>query len=157
MVKRTLIYFWSVRYEFTKYFIVGFSGLFIDMGTLILFTEAFGIMPWVAVVMNQAILLTYNFTLNKYWSFRNKALPHRQIVRYGILAGWNYLFSVTTMFVFNARLDYDYRAVRILSIAVMVSWNFFLYKYWVYRNNTIHETQSAIQDGKETEDQAMEV
>lgn len=134
MVKKTIAYAWSVRKEFAKYFIVGFSGLFLDMGTLILFKEVFGVNPVAAVVINQVFLLAYNFTLNKYWSFRNKAMPHKQLVRYLTLAGLNYAFSVGSMYVFSDHFGYDYRLVRIGTIAVMVGWNFFLYKYWVYRN-----------------------
>jgi putative flippase GtrA len=37
------------------------------------------------------------------------------------------------MYVFNHGFGFDYRLVRICSIALMVSWNFFLYKYWVYK------------------------
>lgn len=133
MVKRMINYAWSVRHEFSKYFIVGVSGLILDMGTLILFKEWFGLTPTVAVVVNQAIILTYNFLLNKYWSFRNKEMPHKQIVRYVLLAGFNYAFSVFIMYIGSERLGYDYRAVRIATIAAMVAWNFLLYKYWVYR------------------------
>jgi len=130
---QTIVKLWSLRKEFTKYFIVGFSGLLIDMGSLVLLKEVFGLWPVFAVIINQAFLLVYNFTLNKYWSFKNKEMPHRQIVRYLILAGFNYLFGVVVMYIFNHKLGFDYRLVRIFSIACMVSWNFFLYKYWVYR------------------------
>jgi putative flippase GtrA len=141
MIKSTFAYFWSVRREFAKYFIVGFSGLFFDMGTLILFKEKFGMAPVVAVILNQVILLNYNFLLNKYWSFKNKAMPHKQLVKYLSLAGFNYLFSVVTMYFFNHILNFDYRFVRIVTIATMVSWNFFLYKYWVYK---AEKTQSEV-------------
>jgi len=126
-------YLWSMRREFAKYFIVGFSGVFIDMGTLILLKEKFGMHPTMAVSINAFITLAYNFTLNKYWSFRNHAMPHKQIIRYLILAGANYVFSVGIMHVGADWLGYDYRLVRLATIAVMVAWNFFLYKYWVYR------------------------
>lgn len=137
MIKKTANYFWSLRQEFTKYFIVGFSGLFLDMGTLILFTEKFGMYPVVAVVFNQMILLTYNFLLNKYWSFKNQAMPHKQLVRYLSLTGFNYVLSVLFMYEFNHILEFDYRIVRVCTIAIMVSWNFFLYKYWVYKAEKI--------------------
>ena len=133
MIKKTANYFWSLRREFAKYFIVGFSGLFFDMGTLILFKEKFGMAPVAAVVLNQIILLNYNFLLNKYWSFRNRAMPHKQLVRYLSLAIFNYLFAVGTMYLFNHILNFDYRLVRVATIAIIVSWNFLLYKYWVYK------------------------
>lgn len=133
MIKKTVVYFWSLRREFAKYFIVGISGFVFDLGSLILFTEVFGFWPTGAVVVNQIILLVYNFTLNKYWSFRNRAMPHKQVVRYLSLSFFNYLLAVASMYVFNHELGFDYRLVRILTIAIMVSWNFFLYKYWVYK------------------------
>jgi putative flippase GtrA len=136
MVKRALKYAWSVRMQFSKYFFVGISGLLIDMATLIIFREVFGWIPTIAVVVNQVIVLGYNFTLNKYWSFANKEIPHKQLVRYAVLATFNYIFSVGTMYIFNGMFEFDYRVVRIVTIAVMVNWNFFLYKYWVYRVDT---------------------
>ncbi|EKE07164.1 MAG: hypothetical protein ACD_18C00175G0027 [uncultured bacterium] len=133
MIKKIIFYAWSIRHQFTKYFLVGFSGLFLDLATLIFFKEFFGLNATIAVVCNQVLMLTYNFLLNKYWSFKNKEMPHKQIVRYLVLAGFNYLFSVGVMYLFNHILEFDYRLVRIATIAVMVMWNFFLYKYWVYK------------------------
>lgn len=135
MITKILAYAWSIRHQFIKYFIVGFSGVFLDMGTLIFLKEYFFLAATVAVIINQVLMLTYNFLLNKYWSFKNKEIPHRQIVRYLILAGFNYLFSVVMMYYFNHIHDFDYRLVRLATIAVMVLWNFFLYKYWVYKEN----------------------
>ena len=118
--------------QFIKYFIVGFSGVILDMGSLVILKEVFGFEPITAVIINQIFLLIYVFLLNKYWSFRDKSLPHKQIVRFLLLASFNYLFSVGVMYYFNNMLGFDYRLVRLGSIAMMVSWNFFLYKHWVY-------------------------
>jgi len=126
-------FFWSQRHYFTKYFIVGLSGVFLDIGSLIVLKERFGFSPTTAIVINQIFLLTYIFLLNKYWSFKDKTLPHRQIVRFLILASGNYLFAVLLMYIFNHWIGFDYRLVRLGSIALMVTWNFFLYKFWVYK------------------------
>lgn len=133
MLRRLIIHLWSMRREFAKYFVVGFSGVFLDMGTLVLFKEKFGMHPTTAVAVNAFLVLTYNFTLNKYWSFRNRAMPYKQIVRYLTLAGVNYVFSVAIMHIGAGWLHFDYRLVRLATIIMMVAWNFLLYKYWVYR------------------------
>lgn len=135
MFIKLLKYFWSLRHQFIKYFIIGITGVFLDVGSLILLKEKFGWTPTLAVVVNQIFILVFNFSLNKYWSFREKSLPHKQIVRYLILAGLNYVFSITVMYIFNHVLGWDYRLIRLATIAVMVSWNFFLYKYWVYHES----------------------
>ena len=134
MVKRVLRFCWTVRYEFLKYTIVGTSGVFIDMGTLIAFKEFLSLSPTTAVFLNQALLMVYNFTLNKYWSFKSVSVPHKQMIRYLTLAVFNYSFSVATMYLFNGIFDFDYRLVRLCTIIVAVSWNFLLFKYWVYKD-----------------------
>lgn len=138
MLKKLVQYLYSLRREFAKYFIVGFSGVFLDLGSLILFKEIFGWWPVFAVAVNQVIILAYNFTLNKYWSFRNQEMPQWQLVRYLSLAGFNYIFSVVIMYIFNHELGFDYRLVRLGTIIIMVAWNFFLYKYWVYKKEAKH-------------------
>lgn len=133
MIAQGANYLWSLRREFAKYFIVGISAVVFDMGTLIAAKELLDIPATPAVVVNQALVLVYVFTVNKYWSFRNREVPHKQLMRFASLAVFNYGFSVLTMYLFHDHLGFDYRLVRLGTIAVMVSWNFFLYKYWVYR------------------------
>ncbi|MBI2436265.1 MAG: GtrA family protein [Candidatus Magasanikbacteria bacterium] len=141
MLKNPLHYLWSLRHQFAKYFIVGFFGVILDVLTLILFKEVFGWTPVIAVAINQILLIGYTFTLNKYWSFKNTEISHRQLLRFLWLVGCNYLFSVLWMWFWikymgfeyvYREIDSAYIIVRLVSIALMVSWNFFLYKYWVY-------------------------
>jgi putative flippase GtrA len=146
-LNKYLLFFWSLRRQFIKYFITGVSGVILDIASFALLKEVFGLAPVVAVVINQVFLLAYIFLINKYWSFRNKDLPHRQIVRFLILAGFNYLFSVFTMYIFNHKFEFNAYLIRICTIAVMVGWNFFLYKYWVYQitSHEAHITSQANQ------------
>ncbi len=134
MLKRTVQYFWNARRQVGKYIAVGGSGVFLDMGTLALFQNIFGVNPTIAVAMNQILILAYNFTLNKYWSFRNKELSRKQIIRYLALAFANYVISVIVMHYFNEVRHINDKIVRLATIAVAASWNFVLYKQWVYRS-----------------------
>jgi len=132
MAKKIIIFLWSHRVQFSKYFIVGVSAVALDMASLIFFKEYLGIKPMIAVIINQLFIIFYVFFLNKHWSFKEKGETHRQIVRFFIIVGFNYCFSVTAMYILNHRLNFDYRLVRLGSIILAVSWNFFFYKYWVY-------------------------
>jgi putative flippase GtrA len=132
MIKKTLAYLWSLRRQFAKYFITGVSAVIIDMGSLIFLKEIMGITPIIAVIINQVFIVIFVFLLNKYWSFRNKAWSHSQVVRFLTVVIFDYFFAVGAMYIFNGKLGFDYRLVRLASIALAVSWNFFLYKYWVY-------------------------
>ena len=137
MVDRVLQYAYRVRKQFFRYFVVGCSGLFIDMTLLILAKELLHVRPVLAVVASQAVALVYNFTLNRLWSFGGAGFCRSQLIKYGALVLFNYLFSVGCMYVFAEIYGIDYRIVRIGSIALMVCWNFFLYKYWVYAQTPI--------------------
>ncbi|MDD4902513.1 MAG: GtrA family protein [Patescibacteria group bacterium] len=132
MLKKTLKFFWSLRRQFAKYFIVGVSAVILDMSSLIFLKEILHFPPFVAVLTNQVFILAFVFLLNKYWSFKEHSLTHRQLFRFGIVVIYNYSFAVSAMYVFNHLLAFDYRLVRLGSIILAVSWNFFLYKYWVY-------------------------
>ena len=136
-INNLIKHLWSLRRQFAKYFITGTSGVILDMITLIILKELVGLSATIAIIINQPLLLIFIFCLNKYWSFRDKAQPHKQIVRFLILAGLNYLFGISVMYIFNHKLNFDYRLVRICSIAIMVCWNFFLYKYWVYKQDVV--------------------
>ncbi|OGH71566.1 MAG: hypothetical protein A2921_03955 [Candidatus Magasanikbacteria bacterium RIFCSPLOWO2_01_FULL_43_20b] len=133
MFKKIVAHAWSLRHQFIRYFCVGFSAFILDMSSLMLLKEVFGWQPITAVVTNQVFIITYVFLLNKYWSFDNRDLDHRQLVRFLTLVGFNYAVSITTMYFFNHRLGWDYRLVRIGTIILATCWNFLSYKYWVYR------------------------
>ncbi|MDD4476781.1 MAG: GtrA family protein [Patescibacteria group bacterium] len=131
--QKIINYFWSLRKEFAKYFITGIVSVVLDMLSLIFLKEVCGVLPVFAVVINQIFLMGFVFLMNKHWSFREKSMPQKQLVRFLLLTGVNYLFSVGAMYIFNHSLGFDYRLVRLASIAMMVSWNFILYKNWVYK------------------------
>lgn len=110
-----------------------------DIGLLWLLKEYGHLRAVIAVIFSQIIVLSYNFTLNKLWAFGSKGLSHTQFIRYFVTAAWNYFFAIAVMWSFNEKLGFNYLVVRLVSIALMVSWNFFLYRFWIF----VHQTQPA--------------
>lgn len=123
--------------QFLKYFLIGISGVVLDMTTLFILKNFFDMRPVTAVIINQLLMLNYIFFLNKKWSFGAAGLTHRQMIRYYILAGVNYLFSVLWMWALNENLGIHYMITRMMNIALAVSWNFLLYKFWVFADKKI--------------------
>jgi putative flippase GtrA len=128
-------YLWSLRIFFLKYFVVGITSLFLDLLFLAFFKEIVGLDAVRAVMLGQLLVICYNFLLNKYWSFsaKNTDFLRTQLIKYLILIFINYIIGIATMFIFNKLFGFDYLLVRTITVAVAVMWNFFLYKYWVYR------------------------
>lgn len=124
---------WAERVKFIKYVIVGTVSVAIDVALLTLFVEWFGLNPTISVVINQALVMGFNFTLNKKWSFKSTGASHKELIRYLILAAWNYSFAVGAMHLGNEIWGLPYLFVRLGSIACMVLWNFALFRFWVYK------------------------
>jgi putative flippase GtrA len=133
MIKKIFLYFWGMRAQFTRYFITGVSAVILDLLTIYLLKEYLHLRPVWAVVFNQILLLNYVFFINKYWSFKSQGMTHKQVVRFLMLSGMNYVISVIWMWFFNEKMHIYYIWVRIANVALAVAWNFLLYKYWVYK------------------------
>ena len=132
-VKKLILHIWQLRQQFAKYFIIGTSGVLLDLGTLFIFKEYLSLKPVFAVVINQILIITYIFLLNKFWAFKAKGVTSQQLMRFLLVAFVNYVFAVFWMWVFNEVLGLNYLLVRLANIALSVSWNFLIYKHWVYR------------------------
>ncbi len=148
MIKKFFNYYWSHRVQFFKYFITGMSAFILDLSSLYLLVGQLHISKVLATLINQIILLNYVFFINKWWSFKSVGTTHRKIVRFYILAASNAAFSVFWMWFFTqvVRLDvllhyvvknkdFDYLIIRTINIVLAVTWNFVLYKYWVYKED----------------------
>ena len=134
MLNKLYQLFLTHRKQILRYFATGVSAVILDIFTLFVFKEYFHLSPVLAVVVNQILMLNYVFFINKYWSFEEKSgASHKQMLRFFILATFNYGFSVFCMWGLNQRLGFNYLLVRLFSIALMTSWNFLFYKFWVYR------------------------
>lgn len=134
MLQKIYQLFLAHRKQILRYFVIGVSAVFLDILTLFVFKEYFRIRPVWSVVINQILILNYVFFLNKYWSFEDKSgASHKQAFRFFILQTFNYAFSVFVMWLFNEKIGFNYLLVRLTCIIIMTSWNFLVYKFWVYR------------------------
>jgi putative flippase GtrA len=137
MMKKFLKRIYEFRYQFAKYFVIGFSAFILDIGSLFFLKELFHISSILAVILNQLFVVNYVFLLNKNWSFQSTGLAHRQILRFYAIAAMNYAISIAWMWVVNHRFGVYYVYSRVANIIVAVGWNFLLYKFWVYKETTI--------------------
>jgi len=131
MLKNLFHYLWEKK--FLQYSIVGSSAFVFDFASLVVFKEIFNLDPIMAVALNQILIINYVFFLNKYWSFKSDGQTVKQMI---IL--WMWLFTQLISFTLEVNLfggtrDLWYLVVRLVNILLAVSWNFLLYKYWVYR------------------------
>lgn len=133
MFQRFFKYCQLVRRQFFGYALVGSTGTILDLITLAFFKEILGWRPVTAVIVNQIICINYIFFLNKRFTFGAQGKTLKRLWDFILLSVWNYVFAVAWMYFLNEKMGYNYLVVRITSIILAVSWNFLLYKYWIYR------------------------
>ncbi len=133
ILNKYLNYTWTHREQFIKYFAIGISGTVLDILTLWILKEFFGLIPVVAVIINQIFILLYIFLFNKKFSFQARGNTRNQMFRFLVLAGANYLFAISWMWLWSQYFGYNYLLVRICNIVLAVAWNFLLYREWVYK------------------------
>lgn len=124
---------WQPFRQFVKYGVVGTSSVVIDMVIIFVFTEFFGLWYMFSAVISQTVAVIFNFLMNRNWSFRSNGVVHRQAVRYFILLGFNYLYQLIALWLLVETLHLHYLLAKIFIAMLMVTWNFLMFKYVVYK------------------------
>ncbi len=142
---------------FLKYATVGVLGTIIDVGSLALMVTISGIDPTSSSIMyvfvTAAFLLAVinNFFLNRAWTFglKEKKNGKRQFVKFLLTSLVGLLLTNLLMLVFVQVLLLWYIFGKLITSAIILSWNFLANKYWTFRSHTL--PRAGNEDGKSYE------
>jgi putative flippase GtrA len=115
-----------------RYGAVGILSLIVDAGTLWFLYDGVGTSLWLATTAGFWLSFAVNFLANKYVTFGARAHGARQLVRYAVLVGLNYLANLGIV---TALVAVGLPAVvaKVIAVAVLSIVNFFAYRQWVFR------------------------
>ncbi|MFA6523270.1 MAG: bifunctional glycosyltransferase family 2/GtrA family protein [Candidatus Peribacteraceae bacterium] len=91
-----------------------------------------GVHYLVATPTSAIVGIVSAFLLHKYLVFRKKERFFHHAFRYGILTVWNILAQILIVYVLVDHLSIGPMWAKVIGIGVVVSWNFFFYKFLVY-------------------------
>jgi len=131
-VKTVSIWLWGERIRISKYLISGFSAFGVDWVVYFLATRALGLDEFVSNVFSVLSGATFAFLANKFWSFSSRENTVRQTRRFVTLFVCNYVFQQVGFYVALNYLGLHDLLTKVILVGMMVSWNFLIYKYWVY-------------------------
>lgn len=117
--------------QFLRYLASGSSAAALELGSYKLMLLA-GVWYLAAAFISAGIGLVSAFAFHKYFVFKKKENTRSHIIRYAILQGANALAQVSFVYIFVEFFSIDEFIAKILGIGIVVSWNFFLYKIFVY-------------------------
>lgn len=129
-IKTTTLFLY--RHHFVRYLIVGGSTFVIDFGTLVFLHGVLGFGIAASTSVAYWLSITYNFVLNRYWTFdaREKQSLQRHITTYFLLLVVNYLFVVTFVSFMSDHINYIY--AKAIAVIIQMAWTYPVYKKYIF-------------------------
>lgn len=124
------------RHHFVRYLIVGGTTFVIDFGTLAILHGKFGFGIAASTSVAYWLSVTYNFILNRYWTFdvwEKQSLQHH-ITAYLLLLIINYLFAVTFVSFASDHINYLY--AKAIAVIIQMIWTYPVYKKYIFVSRT---------------------
>ncbi|HXE10083.1 MAG TPA: GtrA family protein [Verrucomicrobiae bacterium] len=120
------------RHHFVRYLIVGGTTFIIDFGTLILLHGKLGFGIAASTSVAYWLSITYNFILNRYWTFDvwEKESLQRHLTTYLFLLIINYLFAVTFVSFMSDHINYLY--AKAIAVIFQMIWTYPVYKHFIF-------------------------
>jgi putative flippase GtrA len=129
--------------RFTKFAIVGAIGAVVDFSVLNLLILVFGVEKFYANLASVACAIVSNFWWNRHWTFP-ESRDHDLHISFGKFAAVNLVglginqivFLLTDEFIFTHFLPhpFDYNFAKAAAIGLVLFWNFFVNRFWTYRD-----------------------
>lgn len=122
--------------QFIKFCVVGGLGTLLNLFILFTSVEFFDLWYILAAAIAFIIVVTFNFTLNKYWTFKDtkkkKNIVVEQYLKYIAIGGIGMGINILVLFILVEFLDLWYIFAEILAIIVATLWNFEGSRYIVF-------------------------
>lgn len=125
-------------FTFAKAQISAFLGGIVDYIVMIACTELLHIHYTISILISGSIGAVLNFSLNRYWSFKQKQSDHSpigpQLAKFCTMVAGSVLLKAFGTYILTSQLKLDYRISRIIiDLIVSLGFNYVLQNYWVFR------------------------
>jgi dolichol-phosphate mannosyltransferase len=125
--------------EFTKFALVGASGVVVNMGLLYLLTDMANLKVEFASPIAIEVSILTNFTLNNAWTFRKRRSPvpfFSRLLRYHLVTGVAGIVNYLTLILLVKLIGMNELLANLIGIALGTVINFFLNSLWTWRKRS---------------------
>ena len=121
--------------QMVKYVITGSVSFASYILLIYILTDWIGIWKYVSITVSHLIVFWLNFLLTKYWTFKEKQnnTMKRQLIYYTCLFFVNLFLTYLIVYILTDILGVYYIIPPIICNAMIVGWNFILYKKVIYK------------------------
>lgn len=120
-------------HPFVRYVAIGGTTFALDFFLLVLLHGVLGINLLVATTVAYWTSIAFNFLANRFWTFgATETHIIKHVMTYGLLLGFNYLFTVAFLAV-ATNLGMHYTIAKVVAVAIQMTWTYVIYKRFVFR------------------------
>ena len=123
----------KVFFQLLKYLVSGLTAFIVEYATFRLFLDVMDLQKFISNSIAMFIGFWFSFLLNRFWSFKSQEKLVKQLSLYGLLFFINLVLSNMLMYVFSDMLGMQPSIAKVVIMAMIVAWNFILYKKIIYR------------------------
>ncbi len=120
--------------QLIRYLVTGFTAFGIEYAMYVFLLKVIGLHYILASVIVYALVFWFSFIVNRIWSFKSKGNISKQLLQYGLLFSFNLVVSnIFIMKLLTDIIGLDPLISPFIKMAFVVSWNFLIYKYIIYK------------------------
>jgi putative flippase GtrA len=119
-----------------RFWLVGGLSFGIDLGLLTLLKEGFHVDLWIATPIAFVVSLLFNFWAQRVFTFRATNHAHVSFLKYSVLVVFN-IFATDLIVNWISLTAAGYGVGKVVATGVTTVWNFYLYKYWIFRGASV--------------------
>ena len=120
--------------QLIRYLVTGFTAFGIEYAMYVFLLKVVGLHYILASVIVYALVFWFSFIVNRIWSFKSKGNISKQLLQYGLLFSFNLVVSnIFIMKLLTDVIGLDPLISPFIKMAFVVSWNFLIYKYIIYK------------------------
>jgi putative flippase GtrA len=126
-----------------KYLAVGIGSFMADYCIFLTLYYVLGFSTAVAAPVGLVVGLIVNFTINKIWSFGNREIKKKDLIRqltyYVLLVAFNSMFTYMFIEWLKNSHDVEPRISKLLASVCTILWNYIIYKKIIFKPNVPKE------------------
>lgn len=120
--------------QFVRYLITGGSAFLLEYLFYLLMVNVFKIRYDISSVIVFTTMFVLTFLATKLWTFESKDRTVQQFLMHGALFLFNLIFASYYLVRLFVDLGVSVYMAPVLKMAVVVIWNFLIFKFIIYRN-----------------------
>lgn len=121
--------------QFVKFCVIGMTNVCIDFLVYIILTRFFHLYFVLANLGSFAIAVSWSFYMNKNWTFKDflGEKLREKYIKFFVTNAIGVSIQTLLLYCFVVYMHWNDIISKALAVVIVVFWNFFVSKYWVFR------------------------